>query len=416
MASTLQSRVESYTGAVTGITDSASLDNFLTAALNEIADAIPENRMRKYGTLVTANSNPIAQNIIRLLAGFYGDRPASIGSQNNIFNYVDPDSIMFATSHNPITVQQDDEVNVYPVPDSNTAGKALVIQRSTITRSLTTIPNWPNETDDLIVVGASIRVLENVLKTLQESTPAEPIAPTVLSLTTTAGLDLPSFLPIPAEFSLTATAPSTPTYKAWPSLTPPSVPTYASWPALTPPVYSPSWTLWETDMTADDIEQAQERRGRIATEIADYAQNIQKYGAEIQEAAQEILRDNDRILGQYSADIQKYGAQIQEAAQEILRDNERVLGQYSADIQKYISQVQAEVAEYSQNLDRFLRNNQDIIAIYRTQLDRYQAEIISYQSELQKINLEVQTAGSRIKVLKDSWVTQTETILGVNVA
>ena len=132
--------------------------------------------------------------------------------------------------------------------------------------------------------------------------------------------------PTISDLSITATAPVAP------ALTNNSVSFSATAPVYTPPVASPSFSTVDTFISTDeDIELASAKIQEINAQIGEYQANIQN----------QLNVFNDANI-EYQAELQKAmkNADLSQA------DDSQLMQKYQADLQSYQAQIGKEVQEY----------------------------------------------------------------------
>jgi hypothetical protein len=275
--------------------------------------------------------------------------------------------------------------------------------------------NFPEEAVSLIVLGASVRCLQRLMADKTSSlptdisepnlpvSPATPSAPSftysnasvndmvqslvavsdMAALTQSAPVYNPPSITLenaPTISNLTITA-STPVP---PVLTTNSVTFNETAPVYSPPVATPSFTTVDTFISTDeDVELASAKIQEINAQIAEYQANIQN----------QLNVFNDANI-EYQALFQKAfkNADLSQV------DDSQAVQKYQAELQSYQAQIAKEVQEYQQNLEGDLRVWQ---MERQTDIQKYSAEIqdalnvfnknnVVYQEDIQRKQQEFQ--------------------------
>lgn len=156
-----QDKVIAYTGAYT---DTASLTQWLTQGAKHIVDLLSDDRVKKFATSVsvdpTAGLDVSGYRLSYVHVNGYDARPIDAGQK--AVNQ-DADSIHFAIARSPVYYFDIGRLYVLPM---GTNGTLSAMVYPTVLYSATTIPNFPSELEDAVVLFTAIRVLNSQTKVL----------------------------------------------------------------------------------------------------------------------------------------------------------------------------------------------------------------------------------------------------------
>jgi len=442
--------------ALAGTATQSEMDQWMADGAKELINIFPPNLKMKCNTFTLLNADNgttldldgIGEitHVTRENAdsGYYTpcrEIPMIYGDLAN-----DSSNMMYyATSTDPVFWVESNSSDastlfIKPTPTNLQPAKAYHITYPSIDASaVSTIANFPDEAEYLVVLYAAIKVLHNKMNEKNSDLPTD-IAELVLSNTT---LSLPTFsapsvitlpsipvAPIMSEKSVSITG-TAPTYTSpvlsldsKPSISnlsitavPPAMPSIdlntvsfsATAPTYVAPVVAPDFgdasNNWLTG--EEDSEMVSSRMSIISGQLNEYQSNIQSavnafneenivYQASLQTAIKnsELAEGEEgRKLQKYSNELQSYQAQVNKDVQEYQQnfqkelqlwqqDNSQSLQKYSADIQNELNNFNKENIQYQAILQKDLQDAQLSESKEGRDLQKYGNELSSYQAEV----------------------------------
>ena len=271
-----------------------------------------------------------------------------------------------------------------------------------------------------MILGGAVKCLQRLLSDMTSSLPSDisapslPVAPSnpsapsftytdasvsdivqpLVSISDMAALteNAPSYVPpvltlgaVPtiSNLSISAAIPVAPVLNSNSVSFSTTAPTYTS------PVVSPSFSTVDTFISTDeDVELAGTKIQEINAQIGEYQANIQN----------QLNVFNDANV-EYQAKLQ---VAIQDA-QLSQRDDAQALQKYSAEIQSYQAQIGKEIQEYQQNIEGDLRVWQ---AERQTDIQKYSADIQNNLNSFNESNVSYQ-AGLQVSI-QDAQLSQSD--------
>ncbi len=161
MATTLHNRVEDYIGGHDPNMEQAdwltAMGEWLTASAREIFEIVPLNRLSKVSPApgsVTASGYALSGK--RIVAVDKDGYTAYEFPVSNIAKAKDSDSLLYATAKSPVFYVKGGSLYIIAV-GYETTGTIHYIESPLVDYDQTTISNFPNELETLVVVGAAVR-------------------------------------------------------------------------------------------------------------------------------------------------------------------------------------------------------------------------------------------------------------------
>ena len=215
------------------------------------------------------------------------------------------DMMFYATESDPIYYIWNNILSVIPVPTASQTAKVQHITYPTVdVDSESSISNFPDNAEYLVVLYAAKKALQQKLNTKSSSLPSDISAPVLASV----GSSLPtysapsSFVLIPppagAAGDLSSITFSLPTVPTAPVMTEKTITLTGTAPTYTPPVTLPDFAdidYWIT--TEEDSEMAAARIQAVSQEIA-------KYSGDIQNELNEFNKENAEYQAKLQKDVQ----------------------------------------------------------------------------------------------------------------
>ena len=436
----------------------------------EIIDVLPVEKLLQVAKTTAITSSGLTTAGKKVLAVDKGDLAAREIPAIQKAKFNDTTSIYAASDTDPVYYLEDEKVYVNGAAGSGaTSGHLHYVPKipttdgsTAIVHGSSTVVNFPQEAERLLVLGGSVRCLQRLMADKTASLPSDisapslPVSPStpsapsftytnasvsditqplisisdMASLTESAPNYVPPVLtlgavPVISNLSISAVAPIAPALTSnsvsfsatapsytqpitalssaptisdlsitaiapvAPALTNNSVTFSTTAPVYTPPVASPSFSTVDTFISTDeDVELASAKIQEINAQIGEYQANIQN----------QLNVFNDANV-EYQAELQKAikNADLSQA------DDSQLMQKYQADLQSYQAQISKEVQEYQQNMEGDLRVWQ---AERQTDLQKYSSDI---QNNLNKFNEENVAYQANLQVsIQDAQLSQSD--------
>ena len=327
----------------------------------------------------------------------------------------------------------DPKLFIKPTPTANQPARVHHVAFPSVDVSaVSAIVNFPNEAEYLVVLYASVKVLQNKMNEKSGSLPLltlppAPVAPTMSEKSVTITGTAPTYQepvisltskPTISDLSINAVLPAAPSDNITFTT---AAPTYIP-PILSSPDYADVNTWINTE---EDSEMARVRLDDIKTKLEQYQSDIQNAlnkfeedSVEYQTQLKKSLKDGDLGATNYSSKLQAYTSdvnqQVQEYQQNLTKelqlwkiDTQNQLGQYQSDIQNALNVFNKESAEYQAKLQKDLQDAQLAESKEGRDLQKYSQELASYQSEtaskVQEFTVNVQKLSTDYKWLEGQY-------------
>lgn len=154
---TFQARVEDYVGT---FSDTGALSDWLTAGARKLVDFIPQERAHEWAINLVYSAGGVSISGKRVISARNGSYGAIKRDENIVGNVVDTSSIWYATLVDPVYIIKEGKIYIYP--ESGTPS-ASIITYPTVAFSDSTIANFPNFFEQVVVLYATIQALEQML-------------------------------------------------------------------------------------------------------------------------------------------------------------------------------------------------------------------------------------------------------------
>tara|TARA_R100000808_G_scaffold8593_2_gene24318 strand:+ start:10933 stop:12624 length:1692 start_codon:yes stop_codon:yes gene_type:complete len=436
----LQERINDYTNF--GSTDNAALADWFGDSVKEVQFLMPKEMKLRCADETTFDPTSGVASSSEPLAVFRAtDTTFSAGKTFECraipysFSHKakDPDSYEYATASDPVYYYEpqaagatgtEAKIMVLPASSSNVAKLYNLVVPAFATSgggtyditSGTSIANFPDEVEHLIILSVSMKALIRLMSDKSSTLPSDISAP-ALEVISTA---LPSYS-APSAFTLPSSPPGAdidfsdvgtltgyikPTFTI-PSLgsitdmvlpSPPAAPTV---PTLTTPEMNISLvnfnetvpTYNPVAITADfaDVEKwinQEEDSEMVAARVSEIGARVTKANAEITDSVNKFNQQNTEYQAKLQIAVQDTQAKLQKAQQDPTFKFQKEVQDYTNEMQKY----QAEVGTYQAQVN--------------TEVQRWNAEVwgkafnewqVKYSSQLQEFNSDIQNESARIQ-------------------
>ena len=363
--------------------DEAALDSFITEGANEVINAMPRSMLERIAeeTAVTdGTTTSEGHKVLHMLRNDGTiDQPCRAIPARKRGRVQDSSDMEFATTSDPVYWVQDGKFNLFPNGNGLLVSVPTYNQGSPLDASaISTITNFPNEAEYLVVLYAAIKALQQNLSGLVEADfSISATAPTAPSLATLSGgtvspitvasvskADISGDVP-----SYTAPVVSGDTQEITGSIVAGSTGTAAD------RLNFQHWYDVLADMIEDseDTELASIQLQKINSYIQAYQtatqnqinifnKNNARYQANVQAELAKHNSDLQKVLRQAQldgSDAQQESAQTLQAA---IQNNDDLVQKFLAELNKYTAQVNSEVQTYSQNISNNAQKFQHTVA------------------------------------------------------
>ena len=347
--------------------DETALDSFVTEGANEVISAMPRSAMERVAeetTVTDGSTTSEGHKIIYVLRNDGTiDQPCRRVSAYKRGRVQDSSDMEFATTSDPVYYIQDGKINIFP------NGNGLMVSIPTYSQSspldasgISTITNFPDEYEYLVVLYAAIKALQQNLSGLVES-----------------------------DFSISASAPSAPSLATLSggSVSPITVASVSKAdisgdvPAYTKPSSSVDFTSlvpsgsdsngFDDFVSSEDVEMA-------SISLQKQQELLRAYQLDIQNELNEYNKENSRYQANVQAELAKHNSDLQKALrqaqldgsdaqqesaqtlQAAIQNNDDLVQKFLAELNKYTAQVNSEVQTYSQNVANNAQKFQHTVA------------------------------------------------------
>jgi hypothetical protein len=414
--------------ALVGTATQTEMDQWMADGVREIINILPPH-LKEYcyskQTFTSAAANSEAETMItgQLGSVYAGSVECRQIRPMDKHKASTSGSLEYASSTDPVYYIEGNKINILPASSS---GVFYVVANPSIDASaVSTIDNFPNEAEYLVVLYAAIKVLQNKMNEKSGNLP-DDIPVTILS---TISTDLPSYTSVDSFISVAP--PSAPTMSAKtvtlsgtvPIFIPPiflgEVPTYTS--QVVAPDFGDA-NIWLN--TEEDSEMVSSRVQVIQAQLQEYQANMQnemnkfnKENVEYQASMQKYSTDTQNALNNFNEENVEYQANLQKDLQDAqLSESKegRDLQKYSQEITSYQAQVQTNVQKFQSDLAENKENFQNNIQKYSTEiqkvteinqsnLSKYSQDLANYNAKIQKQSVDYQWYQGQYTQLKQDY-------------
>ena len=257
----------------------------------------------------------------------------------------------------------------------------------------TTITNFPDEAEYLVILYTAIKVLQNKMNETRGSLPSD-ISEPALSIMTSS---LPVFqepeglvLPTPPDDADISVSFVKPVFNG-------VAPTYN--PQVVAPDFADANTWLNTEEDSEMVAarmsviqgQLQDYQAKLQNELnifnvanVEYQSELQQYGTNIQNESERIQKEIQTYQAETGYDLSKYQAEVQSAVQK-----------FQSDLSKNTTKFTNDSNNYSAELQKITQDNQSTLSKYGQDLQNFSAKI-------QKLSVDYQWyQGQQVKLQQD---------------
>ena len=160
---TFKTRIEELVGEQT---DSATLDNYLTATASELLQVMPITDLLRYAEeeIIQDDNGFDTKNkrVLGLVRDGYNAQEVNLGMKTQV---VDPNSIHFSAKRSPVFYYDGGTVFVKPAPSAEEQVQFKFVTYPTVLRTDESITGYPETAEYAVVLGACVKILTKVLNT-----------------------------------------------------------------------------------------------------------------------------------------------------------------------------------------------------------------------------------------------------------
>ena len=352
--------------------DETALDSFVTEGANEVISAMPRRAMERVAeeTAVTDGTTTSEGHKILYVLRNDGtiDQPCRQVPAYKRGRIQDSSDMEFATTSDPVYYIQDGKINIFP------NGNGLMVSIPTYSQSspldasgISTITNFPDEYEYLVVLYAAIKALQQNLSGLVEADfSISASAPSAPSLATLSGGSVSAITV--ASVSKADISGDVPAYTK-----PSSAVDFGTLSS------SDSSAGTETNLGFDDFVNSEDVE-MASISLQKQQELLRAYQLDIQNELNEYNKENARYQANVQAELAKHNSDLQkalrqaqldgsdaqqesaQALQAAIQNNDDLVQKFLAELNKYTAQVNSEVQTYSQNVANNAQKFQHTVA------------------------------------------------------
>ena len=400
---TFKTQIEDLTGSVG---DDSGLTQWLTDGAKELINLFPpklKEKCSKVTNLYIGNTNTTfdmddSGDILhvtrenadsgyyapcRKIPSAYGDMSNDSGNMMHYASATDPVYWVESNSSGASTLF------VKPTPTANQPAKVVYVSYPSVAHGDSLIANFPNEAEYLVVLYASVKALQRLMNDTRSSLPSD-VSSITLATTSTS---LPTYT-APSSFVLPAPpagadVDNLPSIPVPPSLSSNSVSFSTSAPTYTGPVVAPDFSDANTWLnTEEDSEMVSSRVQVINAQM-------QEYSAKVQDAVNRFNKENAEYQAQLQISTQDAQLSQNDDAQK-LQKYQAELTSYNAELSKALQVYQAETGY---DMSKYQADVQANLQKYQSDLSKEQSSFNSnlqkYQAAASKVSSDNQTTISK---------------------
>ena len=400
--------------------DQDAVNQFITEGANEVINAMPrsmQERVAEETPVVTGTTTSEGHKVLYMLrTDGTIDQPCRRIPARQRGRVADSDDMEYATTSDPAYYVKDGKFNILP------SGAGLLVSMPTYSQTtpldaslISTIPNFPNEAEYLVVLYAAAKALQQTMSGKTSNLPADITFPSIPVAPATPSFDTGAISVSSSAPTYTSPVFSTPTLASINDLTLPVTPTAPTLSAQsvtitgTAPVYvGPSYSQIDTYIdTNEDVELAQVKLQEVSGQVQDSLNRFNDDNVEYQAKLQKDIQDAQlsdaneaRKLQKYSSEVQTYSAEVTASVQEWVNEEwtqkfQKYQQDYSGRLQEHGSNLQDALSKFNKENTVFQNELQEKIqeaknqqtkdsAEYSATLQRYSNEIQGYVAEVNK--------------------------------
>jgi hypothetical protein len=368
-------------------TDQDAVNQFITEGANEVINAMPRSMQERIAEETTVTSGTTTSEGHKVISMTRNDGTIDQPCRNiqawKRGRAADSSDMEYATATDPVYYTNDGKFNILP---SGGSGNKLVSiptysQSSPLDASaISTITNFPNEAEYLVVLYAAVRALQQVMNGKSSSLPTDitlPSAPVAPSITTVSYTDATNAdataeaIIVPAKIDVSGNAPS-----------------FAKQTVAT------SLPQANIDFLNEDMELANARIDKIRAELSQASVNIEnetanfnkeniRYQMEFQEEVTKINQDLQAEIENFrtKASLAQFNKQQDQALnlanaakqmEDVIADNNSKIQKYASELQKYQAEVTSEIQNYNAKIQKHVADYQWIAGQHQSLTADYQ--------------------------------------------
>mgnify|MGYP003134036563 FL=1 len=352
--------------------DETALDSFVTEGANEVISAMPRRAMERVAeeTAVTDGSTTSEGHKILYVLRNDGtiDQPCRQVPAYKRGRIQDSSDMEFATTSDPVYYIQDGKINIFP------NGNGLMVSIPTYSQSspldasaISTITNFPDEYEYLVVLYAAIKALQQNLSGLVEADfSISASAPSAPSLATLSGGSVSAITV--ASVSKADISGDVPAYTK-----PSSTVDFGTLSSSDSSAGTEANLGFDDFVNSEDVEMA-------SISLQKQQELLRAYQLDIQNELNEYNKENSRYQANVQAELAKHNSDLQkalrqaqldgsdaqqesaQALQAAIQNNDDLVQKFLAELNKYTAQVNSEVQTYSQNVANNAQKFQHTVA------------------------------------------------------
>jgi len=352
--------------------DETALDSFVTEGANEVISAMPRRAMERVAeeTAVTDGTTTSEGHKILYVLRNDGtiDQPCRQVPAYKRGRIQDSSDMEFATTSDPVYYIQDGKINIFP------NGNGLMVSIPTYSQSspldasdISTITNFPDEYEYLVVLYAAIKALQQNLSGLVEADfSISASAPSAPSLATLSGGSVSAITV--ASVSKADISGDVPAYTK-----PSSTVDFGTLSSSDSSAGTEANLGFDDFVNSEDVEMA-------SISLQKQQELLRAYQLDIQNELNEYNKENSRYQANVQAELAKHNSDLQkalrqaqldgsdaqqesaQALQAAIQNNDDLVQKFLAELNKYTAQVNSEVQTYSQNVANNAQKFQHTVA------------------------------------------------------
>jgi hypothetical protein len=375
------------TDLVGTFSDETALDTFITEGANEVINAMPRNMLERVAEETPVTTGTTASEGHKVLHMLRNDgtidQPCRRIPASQRGRVADSDDMEYATTSDPAYYVKDGKFNILP------SGAGLLVSMPTYSQTspldasaISTITNFPNEAEYLVVLYAAIKALQQVMNGKSSSLPTDvtlpsaPVAPEISTVSYTDATNADATvgaIVVSDKIDISGNAPS-----------------FVS-PVSSSADFAKVTSYVETD---EDVELAAAKVQQIQSQISDFNAKMQestnkfnkenvRYQMEFQEEVTKVNQDLQAEVETFKtkASIAQFNKQQDQALnlanaakqiEDVIADNGNKLQKYASELQKYQAEVTSEIQNYSVKIQKHTMDYQWLIGQHQNLIADYQ--------------------------------------------
>ena len=367
--------------------DQDAVNQFITEGANEVINAMPRNMLERVAEETPVTTGTTASEGHKVLHMLRNDgtidQPCRRIPASQRGRVADSDDMEYATTSDPAYYVKDGKFNILP------SGAGLLVSMPTYSQTspldasaISTITNFPNEAEYLVVLYAAIKALQQVMNGKSSSLPTDvtlpsaPVAPEISTVSYTDATNADATvgaIVVSDKIDISGNAPS-----------------FVS-PVSSSADFAKVTSYVETD---EDVELAAAKVQQIQSQISDFNAKMQestnkfnkenvRYQMEFQEEVTKVNQDLQAEVETFKtkASIAQFNKQQDQALnlanaakqiEDVIADNGNKLQKYASELQKYQAEVTSEIQNYSVKIQKHTMDYQWLIGQHQNLIADYQ--------------------------------------------